>query len=83
MRRRSMLNIALRIKRGAFSVHTVSRRRLILLERRGGHDMKFNTTRATPALVMANAMMAMAVMAIAYGPVGAQDLQREFIGPAG
>ena len=45
--------------------------------------MKFNTTRATPALVVANAMMVMAMMAIAYGPVGAQDLQREFIDPAG
>ena len=45
--------------------------------------MKFNTTRATPALVVANAMMVMAMMAIAYGPVGAQELQREFIDPAG
>ena len=40
--------------------------------------MKFNTTLATTALMMA----------IAYGPVGcrpvgAQDLQREFIDPAG
>ena len=45
--------------------------------------MKFNTTPATPALVVANAMMVMAMMAIAYGPVAAQDLQREFIDPAG
>ena len=50
--------------------------------------MKFNTTRATPALVVADAMMVMAMMAIAYGPagcrpVGAQELEREFIDPAG
>ncbi len=40
--------------------------------------MKFNITRATPALVMANAMVA-----ITHGPVGAQELAREFIDPAG
>ena len=40
--------------------------------------MKFNTTLATAAL-----MMAIALMTIAYGPVGAQDLQRQFIDPAG
>ncbi|MCH7891306.1 MAG: hypothetical protein IH921_07375 [Gemmatimonadetes bacterium] len=40
--------------------------------------MKFNTTLATTAL-----MMAIAMTAIAYGPVGAQELEREFIDPAG
>ena len=45
--------------------------------------MKCDTTRATPALVMANAMMAMAMMAGAYGSICAQALQREFIDPAG
>ena len=45
--------------------------------------MKSNTMRAIPALVMANAMMAMAMMAVAYGSIGAQELEREFIDPAG
>ncbi len=40
--------------------------------------MKFNTTLATTAL-----MMAIAMGAIAHGPVGAQELEREFIDPAG
>jgi len=40
--------------------------------------MKSNTTLATTAL-----MMAIAMTVIAYGPVGAQDLKREFIDPAG
>ena len=40
--------------------------------------MKSNTTPATTAL-----MMAIAMTVIAYGPVGAQDLEREFIDPAG
>ncbi len=40
--------------------------------------MKSNATPATTAL-----MMAVAMMTIAYGPVGAQELEREFIDPAG
>ena len=40
--------------------------------------MKFNTTAATAAL-----MMAIAFGSIRCGPVGAQELEREFIDPAG
>ena len=43
--------------------------------------MKFDTTRATKAPMMAIAYGLM--MAIASGPVGAQELEREFIDPAG
>jgi len=45
--------------------------------------MKFRTTAAPKVLIMAVAPTAMAMMAISCRPVGAQELEREFIDPAG
>ena len=44
---------------------------------------KFRTRAAPKALIMAVAPTAMAMMAISCRPVGAQELAREFIDPAG